>query len=127
MHHKSKLSRVVVVLASFAVLCLTAAAQTPQDSHQQLRTAVAEGDSAAALAQLQALRASNPELFDANNYDYLLARLQERTGDIAGAAKSYQSNIARHSVLTEYSLWHLAQISRAPAILLTNVNDCGYC
>ena len=118
MHHKSKLSRVVGVLAAFAVLYLTATAQTAQDNHQQLRTAVAEDNSPAALAQLQALSSSNPEVFAANNYDYLLARLHERTGDVAAAMKSYQANIARRSILTEYSLWHLAQISRASGDLV---------
>ena len=117
-HYKSKFSRVVGVLPTVAVLFLTVAAQSPQDNHKQLRTAIAEGNSAAVLAQLQALRSSNPLLFAANNYDYLLARLQEQTGDVPGAANSYQSNLARRSVLTEYSLWHLAQISRASGDLV---------
>ena len=118
MNHKSKFSRVVEVLATLAVLFLTVAAQPPQDNHKQLRTAIAEGNSSAAMAELQELRSSNLHVFAANNYDYLLARLQERTGDVAGAATNYRTNIAHRSVLTEYSLWHLAQISRATGDLV---------
>jgi tetratricopeptide (TPR) repeat protein len=117
-HHKAKFSRVVTVLATVAFLFFTAAAQTPQANHQQLRSAIDAGNFSAALAQLRALHSTNPLLFDANNYDYLLARLQERTGDVAGAANTYQANIARRSLLTEYSLWHLAQISRASGDLV---------
>ena len=118
MHHKAKFSRVVTVLATIAFLFSTAAAQTPQANHQQLRSALDEGSFAAALDQLRLLQSANPQLFAANNYDYLLARLQERAGDIAGAANTYQANISRRSVLTEYSLWHLAQISRAAGDLV---------
>ncbi len=118
MHHKAKLSRVVTVLATLTFLLFTAAAQTPQATHQQLRSALDEGNFSAALDQLRTLQSTNPQLFAANNYDYLLARLQERGGDVAGAAATYQANIARRSVLTEYSLWHLAQISRASGDLV---------
>ena len=118
MHHKAKFSRVVTVLATVAFLFFTAAAQTPQATHQQLRAAIDEGNFSAALDQLRALHSTNPQLFAANNYDYLLGRLQEKAGDVAGAANTYQANIARRSVLTEYSLWHLSQISRASGDLV---------
>ena len=118
MHHRSKFSRFVGLLATVAFLSYAAAAQTPPDNHHKLRTAIDEGNFSAAVAQLRALHSSNPQLFAVNNYDYLLARLQERTGDAAGAASSYQSNIARRSVLTEYSLWHLAQVSRSTGDLV---------
>ena len=61
---------------------------------------------------------TNPAVFRANSYDYLLARLQEKTGDSAGAAANYQSEIARNSVLSEYSIWHLAQMSRGTGDLV---------
>nr|MDQ3473789.1 tetratricopeptide repeat protein [Acidobacteriota bacterium] len=118
MHHKAKFSGVVTVLAAVAFFFFTAAAQTPQADHQQLRSTIDEGKFSAALDQLRALQASNPQLFAANNYDYLLARLQEKAGDVAGATNTFQENIARRSVLTEYSLWHLAQISRASGDLV---------
>lgn len=118
MHHKAKLFRVGTVVATVAFLFFSAAAQTSQSSHQQIRSAIEEGNFSAALDQLRTLQSSNPLVFSANNYDYLLARLQERAGDAAGAANTYQANIARRSVLTEYSLWHLAQISRASGDLV---------
>lgn len=118
MHHKAKFFRVVTVLATAAFLFFTAAAQTPQATHQQLLSAIDEGNLSAALDQLRMLHSADPKVFAANNYDYLLARLQERAGDVASAANTYQTNIVRRSVLTEYSLWHLAQISRASGDLV---------
>jgi soluble lytic murein transglycosylase len=116
--NKSKYSRLVVSLAGSLLLWSSAVAQTPQARHQQLRAAIDSGDTHAALVQLQTLRSSNPQVFQANNYDYLVARLLERSGDITGAAASYQATISRGSILSEYSLWHLAQLSRAAGDLV---------
>ena len=54
----------------------------------------------------------------ANNYDYLLGRLQEKTGDSAAANASYQQVVARQSVLSQYALWHLARLTRATGDLV---------
>lgn len=116
--HKSKLFRLVSSFAVASFLSAAIAAQTPQARHQQLRASIDAGDTQAALAHLRAMRVTNPEIFRANSYDYLLARLQEKTGDTAGAAASYQSEIARNSVLSEYSLWHVAQIYRVTGDLV---------
>ena len=83
-----------------------------------MRTAIDQGDSQTALTALQALRAVDPERFNANNYDYLLARLQEKAGDVANATANYQATVTRNSVLSEYSLWHLAQMLRASGDLV---------
>lgn len=109
MHHKAKLPFAVIVLATSLVISSAISAQTPQ---QQLRAAIDQGDIPAALVQLRSLRAANPDLFAANNYDYLLARLQEKTGDRAAAASSYQASVTSKSILAEYAFWHLAQIAR---------------
>lgn len=71
------------------------------------------GDDAAAVSDLQALRASDSSIFTLNNYDYLLARLAQKRGDVATAAISYQLMVARNSRLSQYALWHLAQLARA--------------
>ena len=113
MHHKAKFTRIIIVLATVAFLFFPAPAQSVPDKHQQLRTAVASGDVSSALAQLRALQASHEQLFAANNYDYLVARLSEGRGDFASAAKHYQANIQRNSVLMQYSLWHFAKMGRA--------------
>jgi soluble lytic murein transglycosylase-like protein/TolA-binding protein len=117
-HHKAKFTRVVIVLATVAFLFSLAPAQSAQDKHQQLRSALDSGDVTSALAQLRSLQASNEQLFVANNYDYLFARLSEGRGDFASAAKHYQANIQRNSVLMPYSLWHFAQMGRATGDLL---------
>lgn len=109
MHHKAKFPFAVIVLGTTLVISSATSAQTPQ---QQLRAAIDQGDIPAALGQLRSLRTANPELFAANNYDYLLARLQEKTGDRAAAASSYQASVTNKSILAEYALWHLAQIAR---------------
>jgi soluble lytic murein transglycosylase len=108
-HHKAKLPFVVIVLATLLVTSSATSAQTPQ---QQLRAAIDQGDIPAALGQLRSLRATNPDLFAANNYDYLLGRLQENTGDRAAAASSYQASVTNQSILAEYALWHLAKIAQ---------------
>lgn len=117
MHHRSKFSRVVILLATFAFLASLVAGQTTF-SYQQVRKAVDDGDYQTAMTALQALRATNPERFNANNYDYLLARLQEKAGDVASATATYQTNVTRNSILSEYSLWHLAQMLRAAGDLV---------
>lgn len=109
MHHKAKFPFAVILLATSLVISSATSAQTPQ---QQLRAAIDQGDIPAALGQLRSLRTASPELFAANNYDYLLARLQEKTGDKAAAASSYQASVTNKSILAEYALWHLAQIAR---------------
>lgn len=118
MHHKTKLFCLVLVFVAVSFISEPVKAQTSQSRHQQLRASVDSGDVQASLAELKALRDANSPLFKANNYDYLLARLQEKHGDLAGAAENYQATVARNAVLAEYSLWHLAQISRASGDLV---------
>jgi soluble lytic murein transglycosylase-like protein/TolA-binding protein len=90
-----------------------AASQTPSERHQQIRAAVDSGDSKKALADLATFRQTEPAIFNANNYDYLEARLAEATGDANKATTSYQSVVARKSLLTQYALWRLSQSARA--------------
>lgn len=90
----------------------TAYAQTPRERHEAVRASVERGDYAAAINQLQDWRLADPNLFALNNYDYLLARLSERSGDRASAAVNYQRVVARNALLSQYALWHLAQFAR---------------
>lgn len=104
-------------LAACCLLCLLSfqvvRAQTPAERHSRIRAAVDDDNTAAAITELQSLLKAEPALFLSNNYDYLLARLSERQGDRATAAASYQSIVARRSVLSQYALWHLAQFARS--------------
>ncbi len=57
-------------------------------------------------------------MFQINNYDYLLARISEKKGDLATAMSNYNTVVKRKSVLGEYALWHLSQISRSSGNLM---------
>jgi soluble lytic murein transglycosylase-like protein len=110
------LKRVYLTAVSFILLLACAQrlpAQTPLERHERIRAALLRGDDAAAINDLQALRASDPSNFTLNNYDYLLARLAQKRGDVATAAISYQLMVARNSRLSQYALWHLSQLARA--------------
>ncbi len=104
-------------LAACCLLCLLSfqnlQAQTARERHASIRAAVDTNDTAAATAALQSLQTADPALFTLNNYDYLLARLSERRGDMAGAAVNFQAVVARNSMLSQYALWHLAQFARS--------------
>src|SRR5215204_5142279 len=84
-----------------------------QTAHERIRAAVDSGDYAAAVPELQALQAADPQEFSLNNYDYLLARLSERLGNSSLAQSHYQRVVARNSPLAEYALWHLAEMARS--------------
>jgi TolA-binding protein len=71
------------------------------------------GDYSTAITELQSLKVSDPSVLAANNYDYLLARLSERLGNASMAEAHYQKVVARGSTLSQYALWHLAQLARS--------------
>lgn len=104
-------------LLACILLCVSsfqlAHAQTPRERHTRIRDAVESNNNAAAINELQSLLKAEPSLFVLNNYDYLLARLSERQGDMATAASNFQAVAARKSLLSQYALWHLAQFARS--------------
>ncbi len=89
-----------------------ASGQASTDSQKQIRAAVESKDFKTALTELQRLREGNANIYSANNYDYLQARLSELTGDAPTASSAYQSVVSRKSVLSGHALWHLAQAAR---------------
>jgi soluble lytic murein transglycosylase len=99
----------LLFVASFQTL----QAQTPRERHARIRAAVESNDTASAIGELQSLSKAEPALFTLNNYDYLLARLSERQGDLATAAVGFQAVASRRSLLSQYALWHLAQFARS--------------
>jgi tetratricopeptide (TPR) repeat protein len=109
-----KLSSLLFVLLSVYAL----PAQTSTEAHQRIRAAYVDRDYLEALAQLRSLEAADPAAFHANNYDYLRARVAERTGDSGAAMADYQAIVSRGSVLKPYALWHLSQLARASGNLL---------
>jgi soluble lytic murein transglycosylase len=66
-----------------------------------------------AIPLLISLQNNNREIFALNNYDYLLGRLLEKTGDQSAAIAAYQGAVKRNSILSEYALWHLSSLMRA--------------
>lgn len=106
----------IALLLSFAQH--TAKAQDARERRERVRASMESGNTGAALSELRAFAASDPATFALNNYDYLLARLSERRGDVATAAASYQKVSARNSLLAEYALWHLSQLARSTGNLV---------
>ena len=115
-HSKPKLA--ISVLAIIFLCATTTLAQTQQQQHERIVSAVDSGDRNIAIEELRRLQSSNPDLFASRNYDYLLARLTENSGDLAESQSNYQSVVDRKSVLATYALWHLAQRARASGDLV---------
>ncbi len=105
-------------LLFIAVFSFSAFAQTSPETPQKIRRAVENKDYQTAIDELENLAKSDAKLFTVNNYDYLTARMAEKQGDLARALTNYQKVADRHSVLSEYALWHLSQIARASGNLL---------
>ncbi len=106
----------LIFTAFFSLFSLNVFAQT--GAREKILQAAAQRNYALAAEELEKLRNADRSFFELNNYDYLLARMQEKKGDFAGAMANYQSVASRNSVLKEYALWHLSQIARASGNLM---------
>ena len=95
------------------ILAVPIAAQIPLENHTRIREQIEYRDYEAAITELRSISASDPRYFSANNYDYLLARLCQKTGDRTCAVRTFAENAGQGSALKPYSLWHLAQLSRS--------------
>ncbi len=104
----------------FLALCCFPAiqAQVLVERHQRIRRAVDNADLNTALIELRTMHGSDPALFSANNYDYLLGRIAEHQGDRASSASNYGAVVLRNSPLSQYALWHLAQLARGTGDLV---------
>jgi len=106
-------ARIVLI---FVFLC--AAALPALGQPDRIVAAVEAADWQTARAEINKIRSTNEALFRDKNYDYLLGRIAERTGDLTGANASYQSIAANDSRLREYALWRLAKLARATGDLV---------
>src|ERR1044071_1882174 len=106
-------ARVVLIFILTVVAALKIVAQP-----ERITAAVEAADWQTARAEIDKLRSSNETLFRDKNYDYLLGRIAERTGDLAAATASYQTIAANNSKLREYALWRLAKFARATGDLV---------
>lgn len=100
------------------VECQAILAQSVREPQETIRTAVESADWQTALAEITNLRSSDPNLFKARSYDYLLGRVSEKVGDVPTAIASYQAVVARSSALSAYALWRLAHIARSSGDLV---------
>jgi soluble lytic murein transglycosylase len=110
-----KFFKTIALLWFFAI---SPFAQSANETHQKIKTAVENRDYPSVIAELKALKETDKKVFELNNYDYLLARIEEKTGDFASAMANYQAVSNRNSMLKEYALWHLSQIARASGNLM---------
>ena len=107
--------RLFLFLTIFAVSAL---AQNLTETALKIRASIENKDYQTAVGALETLEKSDKKIFEANNYDYLLARASEKNGDFAAAMAAYQAVVNRNSILSEYALSHLAQIARASGNLM---------
>ncbi len=114
---------IIIRVMSFARIVLIfiffcAAAQHALGQPERIVAAVEAADWQTARTEINKIRSANETLFREKNYDYLLGRIAERTGDLAGAAASYQAIATNDSKLREYALWRLAKLARATGDLV---------
>lgn len=100
------------------VFVLSTAGQTVEEFRAKIAAEVEGRTYLTAMETLQDLRSKDREIFDANNYDYLLGRMAEKNGDFALAMSCYQSVVVRRSILTGYAKWHMSQIAHSTGNLL---------
>lgn len=105
------MKRLRVLFLIVLALATVANSQQADTAHSAIRKAVDDRNYASAIAELKNLGLKDKDSFKFNNYDYLLARMYEKQGDLAAAMANYQGVATRNSVLREYALWHLAQIA----------------
>jgi soluble lytic murein transglycosylase-like protein/TolA-binding protein len=107
-------ARLLLFVALLTVAAFTAVAQ----SADPIIAAVEAGDWQTARSEISKVRAANEALFRDKNYEYLLGRIAEQTGDTASAVANYQAIATNNSKLKEYALWRLAKLARATGDLV---------
>ena len=112
------MKRLIYTFLCLFFFTLQSYSQDLNEIHRKIKTATENRDYQTATAELETLKKDNQKVYEANNYDYLAARLMEKNGDFAAATANYESVAARNSALSEYALWHLSQIYRASGNLL---------
>src|SRR6516225_5439394 len=86
-------------------------AESLREKANSIRQAMDARDFDRAESLVRELKSTDPAAFTANNYDYLLGRLAERRGLQTEATALYLGLVARNSSLSQYAIWHLAEIA----------------
>ncbi|HEX6732619.1 MAG TPA: transglycosylase SLT domain-containing protein [Pyrinomonadaceae bacterium] len=110
--------RPILVCLLLLTPAIAVQAQSDEKQHQTIRSAVEAGNWLSVISETTKVKTANPNLFQTRNYDYLLARAAEQTGDKTLASGQYQGVIARQSPLSGYSLWHLSRMARSTGDLV---------
>ncbi|HET6853489.1 MAG TPA: tetratricopeptide repeat protein, partial [Pyrinomonadaceae bacterium] len=105
-------------LLLFVALLTVAAMPALGQSADPIVAAVEAEDWQTARSEIGKVRSANEALFRDKNYEYLLGRIAERTGDTASAIANYQAIASNNSKLKEYALWRLAKLARATGDLV---------
>ncbi len=105
-------------VAAIAAACIIfnlncPAAEPIAGAYQKIATAMEKRRYDEAVADLLLLERAEPEVFAANNFDYLLGRLFERSGDLGSALGRYAAVAARRSVLSKFALLRSSTIARS--------------
>lgn len=100
-------------LLSFLTLCSSANTQVRLPKPADIREAMERHNLLTAERLLRDFESADAGGFTRNNYDYLLARVLDREGKAADAARAYQQVVSRNSILSAYALWHQAELARA--------------
>ncbi|MEQ1603463.1 MAG: transglycosylase SLT domain-containing protein [Pyrinomonadaceae bacterium] len=101
------------------VLCVNGTlSQNLAEAEKKISQTVESRSYGIALTELQKLRTSDEAAFIAKDYDYLLARMAESSGDLALAMTTYRAVADRNSALKPFALKHLSQIARSTGNLL---------
>ncbi|MFN2530994.1 MAG: transglycosylase SLT domain-containing protein [Pyrinomonadaceae bacterium] len=105
--------KIIFLLVSLAsVLSREASGQSAAELQHTVRLSVESENWPAALQTIDRIRQTDPGLFLSGQYDYLTARIAEKSGDIATATASYQSVVRRNAPLAAYAYWHLARFAK---------------
>lgn len=104
--------RALFLFVLIVIFVSAAPAQQEPSRYDRVRTAVDNREYLVAVSLVNDVANSDKKVFELNNYDYLLARVAEKSGDVATAMANYQRVAARGSVLKPYALKHLAEIAR---------------
>lgn len=106
------------LLATLFALAPAYYPQTADELQASIRSAAEHDRHSDALAALRDLEQKYPQTFTANDFDYLAARISEKSGDMAAASAWFLANIKRGSILRPYALFHLAAIARTSGNLM---------
>ena len=112
------MKRLLSLSVVLIVLISSSPAQTPAELQSKIKASVENREYAQAIESLRKFKSQDQKNFEQNNYDYLLGRMAEKSGDVALAMGSYHSVAARGSLLASYARWHISQVARATGNLM---------